>query len=486
MTTSIGMACCVGRDCVAEDVFREVAKATATAERQGGRRCILSDSSSRDEARARFDLEIDLRQAIDHAELRLDYQPTVDLATGRATGAEALIRWDHPRRGAIAPLDFIPVAEENELIVPIGSWVLGHACAQLHAWQQALGPLAPASLSVNVSGRQLARGDLAQVVSDLLDVHELDPANLCLEITESVLMDNAPGTIDALGDLRDLGVRLSVDDFGTGYSSLLYLRDFPVHELKIDRLFVAGLGRNRDDTAIVKGVIALAHGLNLTVVAEGVETRDQAESLRHLGSDVGQGYFWSRPAGADEIAELLRSSDGAPDGPAVEHRPADARRPVIDVRSVGGRISAGATTDLTNVSIHAAGRTPTLQRVLLIDDARPERELLGLWLHESARFEVIGEAGDGAEGVLLAAELEPDLVVLDMSMPGIDGIRALREIRAVSPRSAVVILSGFMSPGLMTATLGLGASACLDKGIGPARLVEELLGAVESVGATAP
>jgi EAL domain-containing protein (putative c-di-GMP-specific phosphodiesterase class I) len=149
-------------------------------------------------------------------------------------------------------------------------------------------------------------------------------------------MDNAPGTIDALGDLRDLGVRLSVDDFGTGYSSLLYLREFPVHELKIDRLFVAGLGRNREDTAIVEGVIALAHGLNLTVVAEGVETRDQAESLRHLGSDVGQGFFWSRPSAPDVLGDLLRTCHGTPDGPTGPRRtmrlqPAGMPRAVDDV-----------------------------------------------------------------------------------------------------------------------------------------------------------
>jgi diguanylate cyclase (GGDEF)-like protein/PAS domain S-box-containing protein len=469
VTTSIGLATFRGTGGVAEDLYRDAASAVAEAKARGGRRRVVFDAQTGATIRARFDLEIDLRSALDRSQLRVAYQPTVDLSTGRATGAEALLRWDHPGRGEIPPLDFISLAEETGLIVPIGTWVLGQACAQLRHWFDTLGELAPRSLSVNVSGRQLVHGDLADGLAALLTAHQLDPTSLCLEITESVLMDNLSGTAGALGDLRDLGVRLSVDDFGTGYSSLLYLRDFPVNELKIDRLFVAGLGRHRQDTAIVEGVIALAHGLNLTVVAEGVETLDQARSLQHLGSDIGQGFFWSQPTEPEVLSDLLRASHGVPGG--------------LDLRSRSTR-STGPAHPPTVSEAPDPSSPPC--RVLLVDDARPERELLGIWLHETHRFVVAGEADDGARGLALAAQLQPDLVVLDVSMPGIDGIQALREVQVVSPGSKVVILSGLVSTGLAKATIDLGAAACLDKSIGPARLIEELLRTVDAAESVAP
>ena len=468
ITASMGLATYVGTGGAAERLYRDAASALALAKARGGWRHVVFDAQTGATVRDRFDLEIDLRSAVDRSELRVAYQPTVDLTTGQATGAEALLRWDHPRRGAVPPLEFISLAEETGMIVPIGEWVLGQACAQLRRWFDTLGDLAPRSLSVNVSGRQLVQGDLPGVLAALLAAHRLDPTSLCLEITESVLMDNLSGTAGALGELRDLGVRLSVDDFGTGYSSLLYLRDFPVNELKIDRLFVAGLGRHRQDTAIVEGVIALAHGLNLTVVAEGVETLDQAQSLQHLGSDVGQGFFWSRPTAPDELSALLRASHGAPG--SLSSRRGPERR--------NGPVRHPTVAPAVDPASHP-------WRVLLVDDARPERELLGVWLHETRRFVVAGEADDGARGVALAEDLQPDLVVLDMSMPGIDGIEALRQVQAVSPGSKVIILSGLVSAGLAKAALDLGASACLDKSIGPARLIEELLRTVDVLEAVA-
>jgi EAL domain-containing protein (putative c-di-GMP-specific phosphodiesterase class I)/ActR/RegA family two-component response regulator len=389
--------------------------------------------------------------------LHLVFQPIVELGTGQAIGAEALIRWEHPQRGTIPPLEFIPIAEETGLILPIGAWVLGEACRQLGEWRDSLGTLAPRTVSVNLSRRQVANGHVADLIADLLSRHHLDPSSLCLEITESVMMEDS--ALRGLGELRDLGVRLSIDDFGTGYSSLVYLRRFPVQELKIDRLFVAGLGRNPEDTAIVEGVIALAHDLKLTVVAEGVETEDQAESLRHLGADTAQGYYWSRPVPFDEFAALLTVSLGAPG------RPHTARLGPHAARRSSQR--------------HRAAPTASIHRVLLIDDARSERELLGLWLEDSSRFVLVGEADDGATGIALAADLRPDLVVLDMSMPGLHGTEALTKLLAVSPHSKVVVVSGFASAGMTQAMIGRGASACLDKCIGPSRLVEQLLGAIE-------
>jgi len=257
--------------------------------------------------------------------------------------------------------------------------------------------------------------------------------------------------------MRDLGVRLSVDDFGTGYSSLLYLRRLPVSELKIDRLFIAGLGRNPEDTAIVEGIISLGHGLNMSVVAEGVETADQLGSLRHLGADRAQGYYWSRPISAEDLHDVFTTKQGAPepteriDGPMLHPSSEPSRQ--------------------LDPPVHALGT----YRVLLIDDARPERELLRIWLDESAHFVVVAEADNGPQGVHLAAHHLPDVVVLDMSMPGMSGMEALSRVQTVSPHSKVVVVSGFLSPGLVQAVIDQGASACLDKSVGPQRLIELIL-----------
>jgi diguanylate cyclase (GGDEF)-like protein/PAS domain S-box-containing protein len=460
VTASVGVAL-VDRSGSDADVLRDADAAMSDAKRAGGDGHAVFAASARRAGAGRLDIEIDLRAAIERSELRLVYQPTIDLRTGRVTGTEALVRWDHPRRGTIAPLDFIPLAEETGLIVPIGAWVLNEACDQLRRWKDSLGVLAPRAVSVNLSGRQLAHGRLADVVAAALDRSGLDPSSLCLELTESALMDDAAGALEVLGELRDLGVRLSVDDFGTGYSSLLYLRRLPVSELKIDRIFVAGLGRNPEDTAIVEGVIALGHALKLTVVAEGVETADQAESLRHLRAEVGQGYYWSRPIPPGDLAELLESSHGAPAGTVWDDSPGFG--------PISERDGDNASSD-----------SPVpLYRVLLIDDARPERELLRTWLEDSARFLVAGEAESGRQGVALAAELCPDVVVLDMSMPGMSGMDTLRGVLAASPRSMVVVVSGFVSTGLAQAVIDQGGSACLDKSIGPLRLVELLLEGIE-------
>ena len=459
VTASIGIATLGETGGEAEELLRDADAAMYQAKQHGGDRCMLVEAGAVMPRRglARLDIETDLRAAIGRSELRLVYQPTIDLRTGRATGAEALIRWVHPERGELAPLDFIPLAEETGLIVPIGAWVLGEACRQLKAWHDSLGPVAPSSLSVNLSGCQLADGQVAELVMDLLSEHRLAPSSLCLEITESVLMADATGTLYGLAELRELGVRLSIDDFGTGYSSLLYLRRFPVNELKIDRLFVAGLGRNPEDTAIVEGVIALAHALQLTVVAEGVETAEHVALLGAMGSDAGQGYYWSRPISASNLGDLLRVSVGMP-GRAVR----DDGRAV----SVPEHERAVLTTTVV-------GSAP--YRVLLVDDVRAERELLGILLEESARFVVAGEAADGVRGVEMARAVQPDLVVLDISMPGMNGVDALTKIVAASPVSRVVVVSGFVSAGLAQATLNQGASACLDKNVGPERLIEQLL-----------
>lgn len=253
-------------------------------------------------ASERLTLENALRHALEREELLLHYQPKIDLATGKIVGMEALVRWKHPEHGLVSPAEFIPLAEETGLIVPIGEWVLRAACAQNKAWQEAGFP--PARIAVNLSARQFQRQNLSQTVERVLKEIDLDPRYLELELTESIIMKNAEATITMLSELDAMGVEMTVDDFGTGYSSLSYLKRFPVHTLKIDRSFVRDLSHDPDDAAIVTAIITLAHSLNLKVIAEGVESVEQLEFLRSLKCDEMQGYLFSKPLPAQEATEL--------------------------------------------------------------------------------------------------------------------------------------------------------------------------------------
>jgi EAL domain-containing protein (putative c-di-GMP-specific phosphodiesterase class I) len=274
------------------------------AKELGKSRCEVFDDSMRQRAMERLELESGLRHALDDGELRLVYQPLVTLADGRVTGVEALLRWEHPVFGTVAPMRFIPLAERNGLIIPIGAWVLQEACHQLAAWgDDAL------SMSVNVSARQLGSTELVQIVSAVLDDSGIAPGRLCLEITETAMMAD-PGAIgETLSALKELGVRLAVDDFGVGHASLRQLRALlPVDTLKIDKSFVDGITKDADDAAIVEGVVRLAHSLGLQAVAEGVETAEQVAMLRAWSCQTGQGYHFARPAEAAEIARMLAAS----------------------------------------------------------------------------------------------------------------------------------------------------------------------------------
>jgi EAL domain-containing protein (putative c-di-GMP-specific phosphodiesterase class I) len=270
------------------------------------RRHFLFEPSMSDQSMDRLDLENDLRGALERGELRLHYQPIVRLADEVIIGFEALVRWQHPTRGLVPPLSFIPLAEETGLIVPLGRWVLETACRQAATWHRARTDpsVAPLFVSVNLSARQFTQADLVADVAAILADCGLDPSELELEITESVVMDQSEAGIRALKRLRDLGVRLVLDDFGTGYSSLAYLKHLPLDTIKIDRSFVAGI-HEKADRSIVQAVIALAHGLGIGVVAEGIETDRQAGRLRELGCDLGQGYLFSPPVPADKTTDLL-------------------------------------------------------------------------------------------------------------------------------------------------------------------------------------
>jgi len=251
----------------------------------------------------RLALENELRAAIEKTQFVLHYQPKVDMRTSRIVGMEALVRWRHPQRGLVAPSEFIPFAEETGLIVPLGNWVLQEACRQTRAWQQR--GIRDLAIAVNISGVQFQQRDLVENVSDALEAAGLEPRFLELEITESVVMQNAPEAIVMLEQLHKMGVGLSIDDFGTGYSSLNYLKRFPIDKLKIDQSFIRDLSADVDDAAIVQAIIAMAHSLRLRVVAEGVENVGQLDFLRALDNDEYQGFLYSKPLSAAEVERRL-------------------------------------------------------------------------------------------------------------------------------------------------------------------------------------
>ena len=307
---SIGIAVADSGADSPESLLRDADAAMYRAKERGRDRCEFFDAVMRTEAVARLETQSALHRAVERDELRLHYQPVVDLASGEVRGVEALVRWARPHHGLVGPGAFIPLAEETGLIVPIGKWVLEEAARQVALWQEAR-PGQRLTVNVNLSAAQLRQPDLVDNLAAVIDTYGIDPGALCLELTESTFMEEAEGHGAALAALKALGVNLAMDDFGTGYSSLTYLKRFPVNVLKIDQAFVGGLGRDASDTAIVRSVIDLAHALGLTVVAEGVETADQAAHLCRLGCDLAQGYYFARPLPPDELDSLLERGAGS-------------------------------------------------------------------------------------------------------------------------------------------------------------------------------
>jgi diguanylate cyclase (GGDEF)-like protein/PAS domain S-box-containing protein len=286
----------------AEDLLRAADTAMYRAKENGKGRYEVFEQDMHHKALLRLQLENDLRAALDRGGLEVYYQPEVDLRTGQAEGVEALLRWRHPERGMILPKEFLPLAEQTGLIVPIGEWVLREACLQVRAWQESRQDAAPLLLSVNLSVQQLKQIDF---VAEVLAETGLAPANLVLEITEDAVMEDARYAIGALEELKSMGVRLAIDDFGTGRSSLAYLKRLPVDYLKIDRSFVERLGEDPKGVEIVSGTLALARALSLSTIAEGVETTAQLERLREMGCDLAQGHLFSEPLGADATQRYL-------------------------------------------------------------------------------------------------------------------------------------------------------------------------------------
>jgi EAL domain-containing protein (putative c-di-GMP-specific phosphodiesterase class I) len=305
VTMSVGIAIAISEEDRAADLLRDADAAMYRAKRNGGAQALLFDDQMRDEAQARLGTEVDLRRALAQGELRLHYQPVVDLRTGVITGLEALLRWEHPERGLVMPSDIIQIAEETGLIVPIGEWVLEQACDQLRRWQRTHPRRVPLTMAVNLSGVQLAHSAFLDRTGQIIARSGIDPATLTLEVTETVLMRDAGQALSVLESLKGFGVCLSIDDFGTGYSSLSYLKRFPLDILKIDRSFVDGLGTDIDDLVIVQAIVGLAFSMGMSSIAEGLETQAQLDTLRELGCESAQGYLLGRPVPAAEVGHLL-------------------------------------------------------------------------------------------------------------------------------------------------------------------------------------
>ncbi|HEY9806284.1 MAG TPA: EAL domain-containing protein, partial [Candidatus Obscuribacterales bacterium] len=238
-------------------------------------------------------------------EFQLHYQPIVSLSTGRIVGFEALVRWWHPQEGLVPPVEFIPIAEETGLIVPLGQWILQEACQQLRRWQDQFPFDPPLMISINLSGHQFTQPDLAARIANILQINGLDGQSVKLEITETVAMKDVESTIGLLLQLRSLNLRLSIDDFGTGYSSLSYLHRFPVDTLKVDRSFVSRMGDTGEDATIVQTITMLGHTLGMDVIAEGVETAAQRAKLQALNCEYAQGYLFSKPLDSEAATALL-------------------------------------------------------------------------------------------------------------------------------------------------------------------------------------
>ncbi|MCP3961421.1 MAG: EAL domain-containing protein [bacterium] len=288
-----------------EDLMRDADLAMYRAKETGGSCYQIFDDELRRNAMALMEVETELRQALDRGELRVYYQPILSLETSRIVGFEALVRWQHPERGLLEPKDFLAVAEETGIIVPIGEWVLEQACRQIRRWQRRTTIEPPLTVGVNLCAKQLVHADLPGKVTQILNDTGLPPSSLNLEITETTLLQQTGEATRTLSEFRKMGIHVCLDDFGTGYSSLSYLQQFPIDTLKIDRSFVKRLSRESKSFEVVRSIIDLGRNLNISVVAEGIETSKQLDSLKNLACDFGQGFSFSRPLDAHRAEELL-------------------------------------------------------------------------------------------------------------------------------------------------------------------------------------
>ncbi|NMG31779.1 EAL domain-containing protein [Aromatoleum evansii] len=414
LTASIGVAECgdAGQD--ADALLRNACVAMNRAKETGRDTVCFYDATMNARAAPRLRLELELRRAVERDELYLEYQPKVDLLTGAVVGCEALCRWRHAELGMVSPGEFIPVAEESGLILPIGHWVLESACARMRDWLDT-GVACP-RVAVNVSALQFLRDDLVAEVSALLSRFRLDGGTLMLEITESTLMREPERAIKMMRSLKALGVRLAIDDFGTGYSSLGMLKRFPLDYLKIDRAFITDLTTNASDAAIAVSIIALARSLNLRVIAEGVETEGQMLYLRGRGCDEMQGCHFSPPLAPESFADML----------------------------------AGGRTMPLPVQKDLPERT-----LLLVDDEPSIQSAVRRILRREGYTLLF--AANPAEALELLARHPVGVVISDFRMPGMDGVQFLDKVRGLYPQSVRMILSGYADVEMITGAINRGA-----------------------------
>lgn len=323
ITASVGVATAHASDVDPTSLIRDADAAMYRAKANGRARVEFFDAALRSEVVARLDIEVELRHAISHGELSVLYQPIVSVSDQRIVAVEALVRWQHPEHGLLAPDRFLPIAEETGLVVPLGAWVLEEAIAQFAHWRESLGDQAPRSVCVNLAAAQLAMPSLVDVVAEALARAGVEPEALCLEVTETALIRDPVTAEMTLHALAARGVQIALDDFGTGYSPLSYLQRFPVDFIKIDRSFIDGLGHSTGDRAVVAAVIALATTLGKTTVAEGIETARQLDVLQELGGGLMQGYYFSPPISSEELTAMIIDTSPQPDGSSPHRAPVD-------------------------------------------------------------------------------------------------------------------------------------------------------------------
>jgi diguanylate cyclase (GGDEF)-like protein/PAS domain S-box-containing protein len=312
ITTSIGIVISATRYTRPDDILRDADIAMYSAKASGRAQYQIFEPAMREQVIARITLETDLRQALERQELVVYYQPVVSLTDGRLIGFEALVRWNHPERGLLLPREFLPLAEETGLIIPLDRWVMRQACQQMREWQERMLSDPPLAISVNLSPKQLLQPDLIEAVESVLEETGLDPNSLKLEITETTIVETSQYTAGVFANLQSLGVQLQIDDFGVGYSSLGYLSNFPINALKIDRTFVGKMSKDTNQLGIVQAIINLTHRLGVGVIAEGLETESQIEQLKNLGCEFGQGFLVSVPIDSQAAQMLLEET--APNG----------------------------------------------------------------------------------------------------------------------------------------------------------------------------
>ncbi|HET6718407.1 MAG TPA: EAL domain-containing protein, partial [Rhodocyclaceae bacterium] len=388
--------------------------AMSSARSMGGNLFRFYAAEMNERVSALFAMESELRRALAQDELRVYFQPRVNLASGEICGAEALVRWQHPERGLVPPADFIPLAEDTGLILPLGAWVIKRVCRQQRAWLDAGLPVSP--VAVNLSARQFRQENLAQLIRDELAANQLEARYLEMEITESTLMDNLDEAVATLHALRATGVKLSLDDFGTGHSSLSRLRHLPIDHLKIDQSFVRNLTTDPGDAAVCLAIIGLAHNLHMTVIAEGVETEGQATYLRQRRCDEMQGYYFSRPLPAGDFEHLLTQR----------------RTLAIPAQSAGER-----------------------RTLLLVDDEAGILSALKRSLRQDG-YDIL-TAGSAREGLNILATHPVQVIVSDQRMPEMNGTEFLSRARDLYPDTVRLVLSGYTDLGSVTEAINRGA-----------------------------